>query len=82
MNWLSPRQSCGNIAAVRILLPHDLRPNTAGAPLDTATRQATRAGAAVGFCAGRRGKKHQALTQQSMPNVNQFTLAGGVVFHL
>jgi hypothetical protein len=41
-----------------------------------------RSGAAAAFGAGRRGKKHQALTQQSMPNVNQFTLAGVVVFHL
>jgi hypothetical protein len=28
------------------------------------------------------GQTHQALTQQSMPNVNHFTSAGGVVFHL
>src|SRR5262249_17897905 len=31
--------------------------------------------------AGRWGR-HQALTQQSMPNVKQFTSAGGVVFHV
>jgi hypothetical protein len=75
MNWLSPRQSCGNIAAVRILPRRHLRPNTARA-LDTGRTAA--AAAAFVRALGR----HQVLTQQSMPNVNQFTSAGGVVFHL
>jgi hypothetical protein len=52
--------------------------------LDTANsagRSNRRSGAAAPFALGA-GPTPQALTQQSMPNVKQFTLAGGVVFHL
>jgi hypothetical protein len=75
---LSPRQSCGNIAAVRLLVRSASAveaPRTALGARDGRTRHAPRS-----FVLGA-GQTHQAPMQQSMRSVNQFTSAGRVVFH-